>query len=185
VTSRTHDQEPRAIDRRRLVRTGATLAWAVPAVQLAAAAPALAVSGCCTLSATGTPNWRPKSLNYIDIPLQITNGCVGAVAGLTVTLTICGVDGLQMLGSDDLPAGWTQTGKPNKPLPPDSNGCYTVTFVTAQSLAGNTTIYPQFTLKTQAYVGTGNHRPAGTVAVTVSTNGCTSPTTVLPLPKVG
>ena len=84
MTSPTHDHEPRTIDRRKLVRTGAALAWTVPAIQVAAAAPALAASGCCDLSVSGTAGWRPGELNYIDIPLKITNGCSGAVSGLTV-----------------------------------------------------------------------------------------------------
>jgi len=125
----------------------------VPAIQVATAVPAFAVSGCCDLTLTGSAHWRTGDLNYIDIPLDISNGCNGAVTGLTVTLTICGIKDITYLGTDVLPTGWTQLGKANKKLDPDGNGCYTVTFVTAQSLGGHSATHPQFAVKTQAYVG--------------------------------
>jgi hypothetical protein len=185
VTSHAHDQEPRTIGRRRLVRTGAAMAWTVPAIQVAAAAPALAVSGCCHLSLAGSARWRPKGLNYIDLPLDLTNDCGTPVSGLTVTLTICGIKDVTYASTEYLPAGWTQAGKPNKDVAPDAGGCYTLTFVSAQSLGGHTTTHPQFTAKSMAYDGTGNHRPAGTVSVVVATTGCTSPITQIVIPKVG
>jgi hypothetical protein len=183
VTSHAQNEEPRAISRRRIVRTAATAAWAVPAIQLATAVPAFAASGCCELSVTGTPHWREGGLNYIDIPLVISNGCSTAVSGLVVTLTICGVKDVTYAGSEFLPAGWTQVGKGNKHLDPDGNGCYTVTFISTQSLAGNGTTHPQFTVKSQAYDGSGHKRPAGTITAVVSSNGC-STSQVLTLPKV-
>ena len=36
-----------------------------------------------------------------------------------------------------------------------------------------------------AYVGSGNHRPAGTITAVVSTAGCTSAPTVISIPQVG
>jgi hypothetical protein len=183
VTSDVQNDEPRAIGRRRVVRTAATLAWTVPAIQVATAIPAFAVSGCCSLSLTGTPHWRESGLNYIDIPLNLSNGCNTAVAGLTVMLTVCGLSDITY--SETLTSGWTQAGKANKTLTPDGSGCYTLTFTSAQSLAGNSSTQPQFTIKSQAYVGSGHHRPAGTITAVVSTSGCTSPATVLTIPKVG
>lgn len=185
VSSAEHDQQPSTIGRRRLVRTGATLAWTVPAISMATAVPAFAVSGCCSLSVTGSAHWRANGLNYFDIPLTISNGCKTAVSGLTVVLTVCGVKDVEWTGTEYLPAGWTQLGKPNKPAPSDGNGCYTLTYLTALSVPANGSLPAQFTGKSMAYVGSGNHRPAGTITVNVSTAGCTAPAVVVPLPKVG
>jgi len=184
VTSPAQHEEPRSISRRRVVRTAATAAWAVPAIQLATAVPAFAASGCCNVSVSGSAHWRANGLNYVDIPLDLSNGCNTAVTGLTVTLTVCGLEDITYAG-DTLPTGWTQLGKANKELTPDGSGCYTVTFTTGNSLAGNTSTQPQFTVKTMAYVGSGNHRPAGTITAVVSTAGCTSAPTVISIPKVG
>ena len=173
------------LSRRRVVRTAATAAWAVPAIQVATAVPAFAASGCCDVSVDGGAHWRADGLNYIDIELDLTNGCNTAVNGLTVTLTICSLEGITYAGEDQLPQGWTQLGKGNKELPHDGSGCYTVTYTSAQTLAGNGTAHPQFTVKTQAYVGSGNNRPAGTVTAVVSTSGCTSQPKVITIPKVG
>jgi hypothetical protein len=185
VTSHAQNDEPRTFGRRRVVRTAATLAWTVPAIQLATAVPAFAASGCCNVSLTGSAHWREGELNYIDIPLDISNGCNGAVSGLTVMLTVCGLDQITYSGDEYLPAGWTQIGKPNKTLDPDGSGCYTLTFTTGQTLDGNSTTHPQFTVKTMAYVGTGNQRPAGTITAVVSTAGCTSAPVVITVPQVG
>lgn len=185
MTSHAQNQEPRTIGRRRVVRTAATLAWTVPAIQVATAVPAFAVSGCCDVSMTGTAHWRDGELNYIDVPLDISNGCNTAVTGLTVMLTVCGLDDITYDGDEYLPSGWTQLGKPNKELAPDGSGCYTVTFITAQSLAGNSSTQPQFTVKTMAYVGSGDHRPAGTITAVVSTAGCTASPVVINIAQVG
>jgi hypothetical protein len=185
VTSPAQNNEPRSISRRRVVRTAATAAWAVPAIQVATAVPAFAASGCCNVSVGGSAHWRADGLNYIDIPLDLSNGCNTAVNGLTVTLTVCGLKDITYSGEEFLPAGWTQLGKGNKKLTPDNNGCYTVTFTTANSLAGNSAAHPQFTVKTMAYVGSGNKRPAGTITAVVTTAGCTSAPQVISIPKVG
>jgi hypothetical protein len=184
VTADDQTQQPAAIDRRRLVRTGAVLAWSVPAISLASAVPAFAASGCCHLSVSGTANWRANGLNYFDMPLVINNACATAVTGLTVVITVCGVKNVEWSGTEYLPAGWTQLGKPNKPAPSDGS-CYTLTYLSAMTLAGHASTTPQFTGKSMAYVGNGNHRPAGTITVNVSTAGCAAPATVIPLPKVG
>lgn len=161
------------------------VAWTVPAIQLATAVPAFAGSGCCSLSASGSASWRDGELNYIDIPLDITNECATAVSGLTVVLTICGLDKITYTGEEFLPSGWVQVGKGNKNLDPDANGCYTLTFTTAQSLAGNTSTNPVFTAKTIAYTGNGDKRPAGSITATVSTAGCSAETFAIVLPQVG
>jgi hypothetical protein len=178
------NEEARTFSRRRIVRTAATAAWAVPAIQLATSVPAFAASGCCDLTVTGSGQWSPGELNYIDIPLNIGNGCATAVTGLTVVLTVCGLQDITYLGSDVLPAGWVQAGKANAKLDADGSGCYTLTFMTTQPLAGHTTTHPQLTVKTKAYAGSGQHRPAGTVTAVVSATGCTT-STVIDIPKVG
>ncbi|HEY3530851.1 MAG TPA: hypothetical protein VGK78_17030 [Nocardioides sp.] len=161
------------------------VAWTVPAIQVATAVPAFAGSGCCSLSASGNASWRAGELNYIDIPLDITNECSTAVTGLTVILTICGLQDITYTGEQYLPAGWVQGGKGNKKLDPDENGCYTLTFTSAQSLPGDTTTHPVFTAKTMAYTGSGDNRPAGSITVTVSTPGCSADTFSIVLPQVG
>jgi len=180
-----HEEQPSTIGRRRLVRTGAALAWTVPAISLATAVPAFAVSGCCHLSVTGSGHWRAEGLNYVDIPLEITNGCATPVTGLTVVLTVCGIKNLTYAGTEFLPAGWTQLGKGNKEIDSDGNGCYTLTFLTALTVPGNSTTRAQLTVKSMAYTGSGNHRPAATVTVNASTAGCAAPTRVIAVPQVG
>ena len=180
-----NDDQPRSIGRRRLVRGAATVAWAVPAIQIASAVPAFAAaSGCCNVSLTGSAHWRSGGLNYIDIPLDLSNGCGTAVQGLIVTLTICGVKDLTYAGEEFLPAGWTQVGKGNKKLDADGHGCYVVTYTSGMTLAGNTTTHPQFTVKSMAYVGSGNNRPAASITAQVSTTGCTSTLVPISIPKV-
>ena len=149
------------------------------------AVPAFAASGCCDVSVDGSAHWRADGLNYIDLELDLANGCNTAVNGLTVTLTICSLEDITYAGEDKLPQGWTQLGKGNKKLTADGSGCYTVTYTSGQTLAGNGTVHPQFTVKTQAYVGSGNSRPAGTVTAVVSTSGCTSPPKIVTIPGVG
>jgi hypothetical protein len=161
------------------------VAWSVPAISVATAVPAFAGSGCCSLSASGSANWRAGELNYVDMTLDITNECSTAVSNLTVILTICGLDKITYTGQEFLQAGWVQGGQGNKNLDPDGNGCFTLTFTTAQSLAGNATIHPVFTAKTMAYVGNGDHRPPATITATVSTTGCSAETFAIVLPQVG
>jgi hypothetical protein len=185
VTSHAQNDEPRTIGRRRVVRTAATLAWTVPAIQLATSVPAFAASGCCNVSLTGSAHWREDALNYIDIPLDLSNGCDTEVTGLTVMLTVCGLSDITYLGSEYLPSGWTQVGKGNKELDSDGSGCYTLTYVSGETLAGNSATHPQFTVKTTAYVGSGHHRPAGTITAVVSSAGCTSSPVVINVPQVG
>jgi hypothetical protein len=159
------------------------VAWAVPAIQIASAVPAFAAaSGCCNVSLTGSAHWRSGGLNYIDIPLDLANGCGTAVTGLTVTLTICGVQDITYGGEEFLPSGWSQAGKGNKDLDSNGHGCYVVTYTSGMTLAGNASTHPQFTVKTKAY--NGGHRPAGSITAQVSTVGCTSTLVPISIPKV-
>ncbi len=182
MTSQTQDNASRTIGRRRLVRTTAAVAWTVPLIQIAATAPAFAGTGCCDVSLTGSAHWRADGLNYIDIPLSIANGCSSPVTGLTVTLTICGLEDITYGGAEFLPPGWTQLGKGNQHLDKSGSGCYTLTYTSGQSLNQGSTL-PQFTVKTMAYVGSGR-RPAGTITAQVSSSSCTSTAVVIAIPKV-
>jgi hypothetical protein len=159
----------------------------VPVVSIAAAAPSFAtVSGCCELSSSGTANWEPNELNYIDINLDIENDCNQSLTGLTVVITVCGLDDLTYTGDDEyLPDGWVQGGKPNAALTPDGNGCYVFTYTTGQSLGAAMTISPTFVVKTQAYDGQGGNRPGGSITVNVSGgDNCTANGTNIDLPAV-
>lgn len=154
----------------------------MPVVTVASAAPAFAGTGCCHLSGSGTANWEPKELNYIDINLDLANGCSTAVAGLTVILTICGLDDITYTGADEyLPDGWVQGGQGNKDLTKDQNGCYTLTYTSAQTLAGGGSTNVKFVAKTKAYVGSGN-RPGGSITVNVMSGSCNSDASVITLP---
>jgi hypothetical protein len=187
VTSHVqNDDQPRTMSRRRIVRGAATVAWAVPAIQIASAVPAFAAaSGCCNVSLSGSAQWRSDGLNYIDIQLDVTNGCGTAVSGLIVTLTICDLEDITYSGTEFLPSGWTQAGKGNKELHPNDSGCYTLSFTSAMSLAGNAATHAQFTVKTMAYVGSGDSRPVGSITAQVSTSGCTSTSVPIVIPAVG
>jgi hypothetical protein len=187
VTSRAQNHaqndEPRTISRRGIVRSGATLAWAVPAITMATAVPAFAGSSCCDLYADGHAAWRSGELNYGDITLDIRNDCSGELTGLTVTLTVCDVDDVTYSGHT--PSGWVPLGKPNKKLDADGQGCYSLTYTSPATLAGNADLTPTFTFKTTAYAGNGEHRPAGNILVHVTAGDCTAQDTDIVLPKVG
>jgi hypothetical protein len=157
----------------------------VPAISLASAVPAFAGSGCCDLSVAGLAHWRNGGLNYIDVPLDIANACSTSVSGLTVTVIICGIEDITYTGTDFLPPGWTQAGKANKQLTADEDGCYTLTYLSVGPLAGQSATHPQLTVKTMAYTGTGNHRPAGSVTVLVSSAGCSAAPLPLTIAAVG
>ena len=100
-------------------------------------------------------------------------------------LTGCGIKNLTYAGTEFLPAGWTQLGKGNKETDSDGNGCYTLTFLTALTVPGNSTTRAELTVKSMAYTGSGNHRPAATVTVNASTAGCAAPTRVIAVAQVG
>jgi hypothetical protein len=183
VTSHTRaDEQPRTIGRRRLVRSAATVAWAVPAIQVATAVPAFAAaSGCSTAAATGSAQWRTGGLNYIDVALNLTNGCAAPVSGLTVTLTFCDLEDIAYTGYETLPAGWTQAGQPNKD-PQSSQGCYTLTYTTAMTLNGQASTSPLFSVKSKGY--SGGQRPEGHITVVVSAGGVTSAPMTIVVPAV-
>jgi hypothetical protein len=179
-----NDEQQPGIGRRRIVRSAAMLAWTVPAIQVVSAVPALAASACCNLTGTGTAQWRVGSLNYIDIALDITNSCGAPVSGLTLTLTICGVNDVTYSGAVNLPDGWTQAGKANQ-SPDPVDGCYNLTYTSGMTLDGGASTQATFTAKSMAYVGSGHHRPAGTITAYISSAGCNAPPLAIDLPNVG
>lgn len=171
------------IGRRRLVRTAATAAWAVPAIQVAAAVPAFAASG-CGVTAAGTAAWRSGGLNYLDTSLTLANDCGTALTGpLTVSLTYCVFDGIGYTPADH--SGWTQVGDAQVA----QNGCTTLTFTTAQGLPSNGQVTVTFVAKTMSYDGSddgtpGEKRPAGTVTATLIGGGSPIAPVALPVAKV-
>jgi hypothetical protein len=168
------DQRPPGIDRRKLVRAGV---WAVPVVSVAAATPAFAGTGCCSVTgANASANWEDGELNYIDIFVDVDNNCDTAVSGLVVTLTFCDLDDITYVGDDKYTPGWTQGGvNPNSPVT-YQNGCYYLTWTYDGTLGANGSLTGvKFTVKTKAYEGSGN-RPSGTVGINISGGGCSSDT---------
>jgi len=89
---------PRHISRRTLVRTGVTVAWAVPAIQVVAAAPALATSNDLSVRASGS--WTGPSSS--DATLSVTLGNTAGANLLQVTVTSS--SGTFKV---DAPSGWT------------------------------------------------------------------------------
>jgi hypothetical protein len=178
VASHTHDDDQaRSISRRRIVRSTATMAWAVPAITVASAAPAFAgVSPpppCCNLVVTGSGAWETKEANYLDLHVTLTNGCSTAVTGLTLSLRFCDLKQMSYYDTSALPTGWTQGGKPNDIPPVDGNGCNVLTFSTTGSLGANSSVQLTFTTKTMFYKGQGK-RPGGTVTATLNSGTCFS-----------
>lgn len=177
-----NDAQPPTIGRRRIIRSAATVAWAVPAISIATAVPAFAGTGCCDVSLTGSAQWRTGELNYFDIPVTISNGCSSTVSRLTLMLKICGLDDVTYTGTDFLPSGWTQVGSGNKKLTPDGDGCYTLTFTSAVTLGANGSTSVTFTGKSKAYQG--GSRPAASVTAMLSAAGCTAVPVAIVLPAV-
>lgn len=75
--------EPRHLSRRTVVRTGVTVAWAVPAIQVVAAAPALADSTDLSVGASG--GWTSSTSS--DATLTVTLGNTASATLLQVTVT--------------------------------------------------------------------------------------------------
>ena len=116
--------QPRAhLGRRSLVRTGVTAAWAVPAITVAAAAPAFAAcSGQADVSGSthGTPSRSGKT---VMITVTLSNSG-GTTSGLMVAVS--GPDALHTL--DQVSAsGWTTASA-------DSGGSQTLTSVAGADL---------------------------------------------------
>jgi hypothetical protein len=120
----TPSDERAHVARRSLVRTGVTAAWAVPAITVAASAPAFAAcSGHGNLSGSshGTPS---RSSKTVTITITLANSG-GTTSGLT--LSVSGPDSLHTL--DSLSAtGWSTATA-------GGSGLQTLTSVAAAQLA--------------------------------------------------
>lgn len=125
------------VARRSLVRTGVTAAWAVPAVTVAATAPAYAACsghGNLSTSTHGTPT---RSSKTVTIAITLTN-TGGATSGLA--LSVSGPDALHTL--DQVSAtGWSTATA-------GGSGSQTLTTVAATQLACGASATPvTFTVK--------------------------------------
>ena len=153
------------VGRRSVVRTGVTAAWAVPAVTVAAAAPAFAAcsgNGNLSGSSHGVPS---RSAKTVTITITLANSG-GTTSGLA--LSVSGPDSAHTL--DSLSAtGWTTaTG--------GSGGSATLTSVAASQLAcGAPTQTSTFTIKLHS---NASGQTLGFVATTTSGVGYTFSVTV-------
>jgi hypothetical protein len=132
-----HTSDPRArVARRSLVRTGVMAAWAVPAVTVAASAPAFAAcsgSGNLGGSSHGTPSRSGKT---VTITVTLANSG-GTTNGLT--LSVSGPDALHTL--DQVSAtGWSTATA-------GGAGSVTLTSVATSQLACGATQAYTFTVK--------------------------------------
>ncbi len=79
---------PRHLSRRTVLRTGAHLAWAVPAIQFASAAPAFAASPPGSLQITAASGTWNLANDYVNGSFRVTNNSpTHSTTGLQVTLT--------------------------------------------------------------------------------------------------
>jgi hypothetical protein len=102
------DAPVKVSDRRSVVKTAAHLAWAIPAVQVAAAAPALAVSTTPTpvLQVTGVWVSGTGTTQVFDITVKNTGNAT--TAGLQ--LTISSINTVTFDGVTTSTTGWGTTG---------------------------------------------------------------------------
>lgn len=108
-TPHVADDAPQGLSRRAVVRTGAHMAWAVPAVSLVTAAPALAVSHgeprlrISSFSASGGRKKTQIAMGPVVNRGQGDAGQITAVVSLPARLDNCEIDG-------DVSKGWTLAG---------------------------------------------------------------------------
>lgn len=123
------------ISRRTVIKAGAHAAWAVPLVQVVAAAPAIAVSGSCTLSITKASGKWPGGSGKLNVSVTVA-AATNATSGLQVTLVF--TEGWQ--GGKAAASGWGVTG----PTPTTPN-TYVFTANTQIAAGGTATLTAQFT----------------------------------------
>lgn len=78
----------KGLSRRTVMRTGAHAAWAVPAISVATAAPALAASGPAALSVILAPIGVRVPLNTVNINATVTNNNTLATTDFQVVLDL-------------------------------------------------------------------------------------------------
>src|SRR3954452_3176751 len=89
VTDDLNAQGRSGMSRRSVVRTGVAAAWAVPLIQVAAAAPSFAASGPADLSTStiGTPSRDKKVVSIPGVRLINSNNQATTLARVTVAST--------------------------------------------------------------------------------------------------
>ncbi len=143
----------RQVSRRAVVKTGVHAAWAVPLVQMAVAAPALAASGDpAQLSISGTSASWQAAAPKINTSVTVTNNGGTVTAAITVIYQWNGVTP----DVSNVPVDWT----------PSGSGTSTITLTTGQSLSPGAlaNLTPTFTVKPQ-------QKTAMTFTVTATATG--------------
>jgi len=150
------ERSSRGISRRSVMKAGAAAAWSVPLVQVVAAAPAVAVSGPTSLSATGgTGGWNGNSANMAT-RITITNTGANDTSSLQVTFTFTSG---WVSGTASAPTGWA----------PGASSATSFTFVAGTQLAAGQSVEvaPTFT-------STNGKGFAAQIAVSPTATGSTS-----------
>src|SRR4051794_40588727 len=110
----TTEQES-GFSRRTVVRAGAAAVWAVPAIQLATAAPALAASGPAALVSFSLTGSRGNGLNATKLTLNgaITNANTEPTQSASVALSLIpNQANKSFVGSSNVSfPGWTETSR--------------------------------------------------------------------------
>jgi len=158
--------------RRTILRAGVATAWAVPVVQLATTAPALAASSKQLTITASIVSWSNSSTNG-TFNLQVTVKNTGTVSAVVSTVTLSFPSGWS--SSSTTPAsGWSRTPGGNSTthvFTPTS----TITLTAGSTTSFTTTINPQ----TNSVVGTGTYVADG-AGLTISGTSSTSGTVVVP-----
>ena len=134
------------VSRRSVVKAGAVAAWSVPLVQLATAAPALAVSGLAKLQILGFSLDRERKHTALDVKLSgIRNRGTGSSGQVTVVAHVPKTKKGALSGAPKLSGtpskGWRYVGRTGP-------GPWDFTFITTTGLpAGRTTPQLWFRLK--------------------------------------
>jgi hypothetical protein len=152
----TSDDSHGGLGRRSLVRTGVAAAWAVPAISVAAAAPAFAACsghGDLTGSSHGTASRSGKT---VTITITLVNS--GATTS-GLALSVSGPDALHTLDQVSATAGWSTASA-------GGGGAQTLTsFATSQLPCGGPPQAFSFTVKLHS---NGAHQQLGFVFTTAS-----------------
>lgn len=140
------DQADGRLGRRSLVRTGVTAAWAVPAITVAAAAPAFAAcSGHGDLS--GSSHGKP-SRSQKDVTITVTLANSGATTS-GLALSVSGPNSLHTLDQVSATSGWSSASASG------GGGALTLTTVaTAQLVCGGPAT--TFTFKVRLHSNAAN-----------------------------
>ena len=142
-SERSSAPDSQLLSRRTLVRAGATAAWAVPAIQVVAAAPAFAAgSGGPTTLTPATPTGKYTSSTALNVTASVTNSGTQSANNLQLTIT------LPTAATGTVTAtGWTVTGSgttfvftADSPLVATASVGFDVTFAVTRNPAGSVSV---------------------------------------------